>query len=688
MPRTFALICFATFAHTALAVDVMLVADSSADRIVALSPVDGSIVNAAFITDPGAPGGVDIFNRPIEVVDSGAGTLLVSDQFADIISEFGFDGAFIRVFSNGGMRDTSLINNVRGLAVLPNGEVLLTNSGSTNAFATSVDNVLRFDAGSGALLDDFAFIRYGGLNGPFDAVVVGDRVLVSNDIRNNIVEYTLDGRFVSVFAQEGIDFPQQIAPTAANTLLLANFSGGNILEFDLSTGALVGIFNPVLGNPLYRGVAELDNGDVLATAGSNVYRFTRGGLATTVLSGGDFRFVSRITLPPGLTLDDIRTAAGAAPTAIAEPAIRSEADERGYDVITPSAVARAVHPGVESTPVAAAVTNSTPGMRAFIIEDSGFFGAPGVTPGRVASFPVSNPADVTLLGVAEGSFQAGWAGLDRRGDDPNALIGFETFTNSIREIDLTGGNSLIDSVGYFTSGSAGFTYSPDGDRLYAAGPSGSVFRIIEADAETAEILNVQRFTNLGVGSLASVPANTALPYPPGQLWGLYWQPVTSTDTQLRLVQFDFASGTVLSDRAVSGVPFEPQFETGLDWAPDGTLYAAVQGFELVSVSPVIIEEVSSHLFRIDPITASATDLGVIQADMTWDASSITILANRPGDMNCDGLVDARDIDGFVLAIVDPQNPTLCDPLRGDVNLDSSVDARDIEPFVAIIVGRR
>ena len=59
-----------------------------------------------------------------------------------------------------------------------------------------------------------------------------------------------------------------------------------------------------------------------------------------------------------------------------------------------------------------------------------------------------------------------------------------------------------------------------------------------------------------------------------------------------------------------------------------------------------------------------------------------------GDLNCDGAVDAFDIDPFVLALTDPSvyglsYPT-CDYLLADLNLDGAIDAFDIDPFVQVL----
>ncbi len=60
----------------------------------------------------------------------------------------------------------------------------------------------------------------------------------------------------------------------------------------------------------------------------------------------------------------------------------------------------------------------------------------------------------------------------------------------------------------------------------------------------------------------------------------------------------------------------------------------------------------------------------------------------PGDMNCDGTVDALDIEGFLLALFDPDEHPLqypgCDVNNGDINADGSIDALDIEGFLNLL----
>jgi hypothetical protein len=56
----------------------------------------------------------------------------------------------------------------------------------------------------------------------------------------------------------------------------------------------------------------------------------------------------------------------------------------------------------------------------------------------------------------------------------------------------------------------------------------------------------------------------------------------------------------------------------------------------------------------------------------------------PCDVNCDGVIDAYDIEPFIDLLVGP-NPTPCSPCAADANGDSVVDAFDIEPFVNCLI---
>ena len=74
------------------------------------------------------------------------------------------------------------------------------------------------------------------------------------------------------------------------------------------------------------------------------------------------------------------------------------------------------------------------------------------------------------------------------------------------------------------------------------------------------------------------------------------------------------------------------------------------------------------------------------------SGGIRILANvcSPGDLNCDGTVNAFDIEPFLLALFSPQEYSArfpnCNINNADVNSDGNIDAFDIEPFLHVLFG--
>ena len=62
------------------------------------------------------------------------------------------------------------------------------------------------------------------------------------------------------------------------------------------------------------------------------------------------------------------------------------------------------------------------------------------------------------------------------------------------------------------------------------------------------------------------------------------------------------------------------------------------------------------------------------------AIEFTVLNCDPCDMNCDGAVNAFDIEPFLDLLFGPK-PQPCDVCTGDTNGDGTVDAFDIEPFL-------
>jgi len=87
----------------------------------------------------------------------------------------------------------------------------------------------------------------------------------------------------------------------------------------------------------------------------------------------------------------------------------------------------------------------------------------------------------------------------------------------------------------------------------------------------------------------------------------------------------------------------------------------------------------------------ARNLDNIETLLGPGASLATTPAYQPGDMNCDGSINAFDIDGFVLALSNPteyqQQYPNCNYMLGDINGDGAVNAFDIDPFVDLLTGK-
>jgi len=81
-----------------------------------------------------------------------------------------------------------------------------------------------------------------------------------------------------------------------------------IAEFD-ANGTQVGQYDPGTLSG-YRGIIELDNGNLLTTTGTGVHQVTRTGLVvSSPFLGSETRYIERVTLPQGLTLATLRSRA-------------------------------------------------------------------------------------------------------------------------------------------------------------------------------------------------------------------------------------------------------------------------------------------------------------------------------------------------------------------------------------------
>lgn len=266
-------------------VGLLLVPDSDGDRVMAFHPVTGDLINANYIpTDP------DHLTLPKNAILGPLGnTILVSDQSDDVVREYDLSGAFIRTFAPAGGPNPAVLDNILGIALRPNGNLLVTVDGGVNQ-----DSVAEFDL-NGNYLGNFIETNAGGINAPFDIYQRTADWMVSSSTSDDLNRFHLNtGAFVSEFALVD-NFPQQIAEAANNNLLLGNFDGiqEGVIEFNPS-GGVVGIYDPVeVGQ--YRGVYELPNGNILTSNDDGVYEIDRAGnLVETKISDVNAQYIELV----------------------------------------------------------------------------------------------------------------------------------------------------------------------------------------------------------------------------------------------------------------------------------------------------------------------------------------------------------------------------------------------------------
>jgi hypothetical protein len=283
---------------------LLLVPDSTNDRVMAFDPLTGDLVDPDFI-----PADPDHLSTPINaILSAGGDSVLVSDQLGDVVQEYDMEGNYLGVFAPAGGPDPSILDNIRGIALRPNGNLLVTVGGGTN-----IDAVAEFDTG-GNYLGNFVANGDGGLDSPFDAYGRSDDWLVGGSSSHAIHRYDLTGAYIADLT--AIDsFPEQLTEASNSNVLVANFQGTEqgVVEYT-SDGVLVGIYNPAaLEN--YRGVYELPNGNILTTTDNGVFEIDRSGnLVETKIPSVGARFIELVLLDASdLALTKSGTPAEAAP---------------------------------------------------------------------------------------------------------------------------------------------------------------------------------------------------------------------------------------------------------------------------------------------------------------------------------------------------------------------------------------
>ena len=268
-------------------VGVLLIPDSTNKRLMVFDASSGELVDPNFILlDDAATG------TAIHAILGPNSTILISDQTRDVVHEYDLNGDYLGVFAPAGGANTAILDNIRGISLRPNGNLLVTvGSGSNN------DAIAEFDT-AGNYLGNFIANGSGGLDSPFDVYGRPETDWLVSSIDNNLVKRYAwaDGSYVADLA--GVDsFPQQIVEIGNGNLLIGNFSGAQVGVVELTpAGALVGVHSaPGLSG--FRGVYELPNGNILTATSGGVFEIDRGGNLVQTRYTGQSRFIEFVILP-------------------------------------------------------------------------------------------------------------------------------------------------------------------------------------------------------------------------------------------------------------------------------------------------------------------------------------------------------------------------------------------------------
>ncbi|MCF8235864.1 MAG: hypothetical protein K9G67_13020 [Bacteroidales bacterium] len=261
---------------------LLLIPESSNDRVMAFDPTTGDLINADFI-----PSDPTNLQTPIQAILNNDGTgFLVSDQLNDVVQEYDLDGNYVGVFAPAGGVNINIINNPRGICLRPNGNLLVTLGSTANA-----GSAIEFDTDGNY---QGVFLPGQGTSS-FDVIRLADDSYMMGDINASaIYRYDASGSYTSTLTSID-DFPEQLHQTSTGNILVGNWSGTEegVVEYTIG-GSQVGIYDPAsLGG--YRGAYELPNGNILTTNSNGVHEIDRNGnLVETKISGVSARFITYV----------------------------------------------------------------------------------------------------------------------------------------------------------------------------------------------------------------------------------------------------------------------------------------------------------------------------------------------------------------------------------------------------------
>ncbi len=263
----------------------------------------------------------------------------------------------------------------------------------------------------------------------------------------------------------------------------------------------------------------------------------------------------------------------------------------------------------------------------------------------------------TALGVLRDLYRSSvaWGDFDNDGALDLALCGYDSFGLYTEIYRNTGGSFTVveDDFPGVREGSLSWVDIDDDGNL-------ELF-LIGADWNNKY---ARPYNNLGlpVSDLPGSPTNFACSPAPCGL-RLQWSGATDTETPSSGLYYNLRVGSTSGGDDVFsgtyGTPLMGNLYEATDWVlriPPGTYYWSVQ----------------------------AVDTALSASE--WPEEQVCQFLGPLGDLNCDGLVNAFDIDPFVQCLTTGVPQPGCSCEMADINEDGAVNAFDIDPFVQLLTG--
>lgn len=390
---------------------VLLIPESTNDRVMAFDPVTGDLVDADFI-----PADPTNLSTPIQAMGHPTnGNILVSDQLDDVVQEYTVMGVYVGVFAPAGGANPAILDNIRGIEIGPGNSLLVSVGGGAND-----DAIAQFDT-AGVYLGNFVANGAGGLDSPFDVLARASDYLVNGITSDAIHRYDTAGAYIADLTAINT-FPEQAFENGSGNILIANFSGTEegVVEYT-STGTQVGIYDPAsLGG--YRGVYELPNGNILTTNGGGVHEIDRmGNLVETKIAGVSGRFITLFGATGGTTADLSIQKTSSAMGGIDPGASLSftlTVTNAGPDPATNVVV-------IDTLPAGFVYASNTCG--AAVVGQDFTWNVGGLASGAMASCTIDGSVDPAFIGSLVNT-----ASVSARETDPNTADNQSTVTVSVR----------------------------------------------------------------------------------------------------------------------------------------------------------------------------------------------------------------------------------------------------------------